>query len=92
MYVSNFATYDNPTINDEDRKKIKEEKMLKIYSYLSLLKSSRKNQHFIKSRFRHLRVEIFLTFFQGFGVVEAQFLINIFLKKNPVYSRSSCKT
>ena len=56
----------------------------KIFSFLVLLKSCRKNQHPQKLQFRHLRLEIFLTFSESFWVFEAHFLIKrfFFIKKN----------
>ena len=35
----------------------------------------------LKLQLKHLRLEIFLTFFLGLGVFEDHFLINIFLIK-----------
>ena len=53
---------------------------------MELLKSSGKNQFFLKKlQLRYLRLEVFLTFSQCFWVFGTYFLINIFLIKKRVF-------
>ena len=44
-------------------------------------------KRFLKLQLRHLRLEIFLTFSEGFKVFKSHFLIKIFLKKS-VYTQN----
>ena len=68
-------------LDNADKRILNKKREAKTYSNLQLLKSSKKNQHLQKSQFKHLRLDIFLTFPYVLWVFEAHFLIKIFFIK-----------